>query len=121
CAWLLEGWSGVLAAFWGNFSSMNTLQATFRIVTPMFMSGADQKKAELPGPSIKAALRFLVPGDRSGRRNLRAEPANSKGCAKIQPIRICLIDDWNGKRKFTTCPNLINVTIRFSRSAGIHP
>jgi CRISPR-associated protein Cmr1 len=34
------------------------LTATFRIVTPMFLSGADKTKAELRVPSIKGALRF---------------------------------------------------------------
>jgi len=37
---------------------MTTLTATFRIVTPMFLSGADQTKAELRAASIKGALRF---------------------------------------------------------------
>jgi CRISPR-associated protein Cmr1 len=37
---------------------MRSLIATFRIVTPMFISGADQDKAQLRIPSIKGALRF---------------------------------------------------------------
>lgn len=37
---------------------MQTLKATFRITTPMFLSGADQKQAELRVPSIKGVLRF---------------------------------------------------------------
>jgi len=37
---------------------MNKIEAKFRIVTPMFISGADQTKAELRVPSIKGALRF---------------------------------------------------------------
>ena len=37
---------------------MQTIKATFRIVTPMFIAGADQQKAELRAPSIKGALRF---------------------------------------------------------------
>lgn len=37
---------------------MQTIKATFRITTPMFLAGADQKKAELRVPSIKGALRF---------------------------------------------------------------
>ena len=37
---------------------METIEATFRVVTPMFMSGAEQTKAELRLPSIKGALRF---------------------------------------------------------------
>ncbi|BBL80791.1 hypothetical protein RxyAA322_26450 [Rubrobacter xylanophilus] len=37
---------------------MEKIEATFRVVTPMFMSGADQSKAELRLPSIKGALRF---------------------------------------------------------------
>ncbi len=37
---------------------MNKITATFRIVTPMFISGADQSQAELRAPSVKGALRF---------------------------------------------------------------
>ncbi|MEX1028031.1 MAG: type III-B CRISPR module RAMP protein Cmr1 [Candidatus Paceibacterota bacterium] len=35
-----------------------TITATYRIVTPMFCAGADQKSAELRLPSFKGALRF---------------------------------------------------------------
>ena len=35
-----------------------TITATYRIVTPMFCSGADQQKAEFRLPSFKGALRF---------------------------------------------------------------
>ncbi len=34
------------------------IEATYRVVTPMFLSGAEQSKAELRLPSIKGALRF---------------------------------------------------------------
>lgn len=37
---------------------MKKITATFRVVTPLFMSGADQTKAELRLASIKGALRF---------------------------------------------------------------
>lgn len=37
---------------------MERVEATFRVVTPMFLSGADQSRAELRLPSIKGALRF---------------------------------------------------------------
>jgi CRISPR-associated protein Cmr1 len=37
---------------------MEEITATFRVVTPMFVSGADQSKAELRLPSIKGVLRF---------------------------------------------------------------
>ncbi|MBA5248657.1 MAG: type III-B CRISPR module RAMP protein Cmr1 [Gammaproteobacteria bacterium] len=37
---------------------MKTITATYKIVTPMFISGADQTKAELRIPSIKGAIRF---------------------------------------------------------------
>ena len=37
---------------------MNVIEARFQIVTPMFIAGADQSKAELRAPSIKGALRF---------------------------------------------------------------
>lgn len=38
--------------------SINILSATYRVVTPMFLSGADQDHAELRLPSFKGALRF---------------------------------------------------------------
>lgn len=37
---------------------MKTLEADFKIVTPIFMSGADQGIAELRPPSIKGVIRF---------------------------------------------------------------
>lgn len=38
---------------------MNTLEATFRIVTPMFLGGADQSPGDgIRPPSVKGALRF---------------------------------------------------------------
>jgi CRISPR-associated protein Cmr1 len=37
---------------------MQTVKATFRITTPMFLCGTDQKRAELRVPSVKGALRF---------------------------------------------------------------
>lgn len=37
---------------------MKTLEADFKIVTPLFMSGADQSIAELRPPSIKGVIRF---------------------------------------------------------------
>lgn len=37
---------------------MEKIEATFRIVTPMFISGADQSRAEFRLPSIKGTLRF---------------------------------------------------------------
>lgn len=37
---------------------MQTLEAVFKIVTPLFMSGADQTYAELRPPSLKGVIRF---------------------------------------------------------------
>ena len=37
---------------------MKTIEAVFKIVTPLFMSGADQDLAELRPPSIKGIIRF---------------------------------------------------------------
>lgn len=37
---------------------MKTIEATYRITTPMFCSGADQTRAELRLPSFKGVLRF---------------------------------------------------------------
>ncbi len=37
---------------------MNTLEARFRIITPMFLGGADQKAVALRPASVKGALRF---------------------------------------------------------------
>lgn len=39
-------------------SKATTIKASYRIVTPMFCSGADQSSAELRVPSFKGALRF---------------------------------------------------------------
>ena len=39
-------------------AKMAGIEATFKVVTPMFMSGAEQSQAELRLPSIKGALRF---------------------------------------------------------------
>ncbi|WP_143108945.1 type III-B CRISPR module RAMP protein Cmr1, partial [Bathymodiolus thermophilus thioautotrophic gill symbiont] len=37
---------------------MKTIVATYRIITPMFISGAKVTEAELRIPSIKGAIRF---------------------------------------------------------------
>lgn len=37
---------------------MSLLRVTYRIVTPLFLSGAVQSEAELRGPSMKGALRY---------------------------------------------------------------
>lgn len=37
---------------------MHTIEATYRIVTPMFLGDADQKATNIRPPSIKGALRF---------------------------------------------------------------
>lgn len=63
---------------------MEEITATFRVVTPMFMSGADQSKAELRLPSIKGALRFWWRAQAWGRLNgdlnaIREEEANLFG------------------------------------------
>ena len=39
-------------------NKFTTIEATYRITTPMFCSGADKTKAELRLPSFKGALRF---------------------------------------------------------------
>jgi CRISPR-associated protein Cmr1 len=39
-------------------NTVNTLTATYRIVTPMFLGDADQKATEIRPPSVKGALRF---------------------------------------------------------------
>ena len=38
--------------------SLKKIEATFKIVTPMFMAGSDQKQAEFRIPSLLGALRF---------------------------------------------------------------
>jgi len=63
---------------------METIEATFKVVTPMFISGADQDNAELRLPSIKGALRFwwraLAWGQYEGKINkIREEEAKLFG------------------------------------------
>lgn len=58
---------------------MHTIEATYRIVTPMFCAGADQQSAELRLSSFKGALRFwwrsLMWGKVGDHRELRDEEA----------------------------------------------
>ncbi len=67
---------------------MDKLEATFRIVTPMFMGGADQNKAELRIPSIKGALRFwyraIYPQELEHEARLFGGTDIHEGQAKIQ-------------------------------------
>ncbi|ABG03241.1 CRISPR-associated protein, Cmr1 family [Rubrobacter xylanophilus DSM 9941] len=62
---------------------MEQIEATFRVVTPMFMSGADQSRAELRMPSIKGALRFwwraLAWGRHGDLKKIREEEARLFG------------------------------------------
>ena len=37
---------------------MEVMQFRLQVVTPLFLSGADQAKAELRPPTIRGALRF---------------------------------------------------------------
>jgi CRISPR-associated protein Cmr1 len=37
---------------------MQMLEAVYKIVTPMFLSGADQEATELRPPTIKGVIRF---------------------------------------------------------------
>lgn len=84
------------------------LTATYRIVTPMFCSGADQSAAELRLPSFKGALRFWWRAIEWGRfyqsaagdvtaatSNLRAEEASLFGSSDVGQSRISLSCKWN--------------------------
>lgn len=42
----------------GGRAAVHTIEATYRIVTPMFLGDADQKATGIRPPSIKGALRF---------------------------------------------------------------
>lgn len=42
----------------GIGTKTDVIEATYIVTTPMFMSGADQRKAEIRAPSVKGALRF---------------------------------------------------------------
>ena len=63
-----------------------TITATYRLATPMFCSGADQRSAELRLPSFKGALRFwwrsLMAGEVKGDHNeLRKQEAELFGAS----------------------------------------
>jgi CRISPR/Cas system CMR-associated protein Cmr1 (group 7 of RAMP superfamily) len=62
----------------------NVLEATFRVVTPMFLGGAKaDDRAELRVPPIKAALRFWWRAIRwQGIRS--AQPGNSPAIAELR-------------------------------------
>ncbi len=82
---------------------MIELEAKFRVITPLFMSGADKNRAELRVPSIKGAIRFWFRAMALGRLGsvgkVREEEArifgsagNDIGQAKMH-LRIKLHDD----------------------------
>jgi CRISPR-associated protein Cmr1 len=64
---------------------MGTIEASYRMTTPMFLAGADQKQAELRLPSFKGALRFwwrsLMWGKVRDWGELRAREASLFGAA----------------------------------------
>ena len=65
---------------------MTVIEATYRIVTPMFCAGADQQRAELRLPSFKGALRFwwrsLMWGQVKDHRELREKEAALFGASE---------------------------------------
>ena len=67
---------------------MTKLKADFKIVTPLFMSGANPQSAELQVPSIKGVLRFwwraLALGRLGSVEGVRAEEARIFGSTKGQ-------------------------------------
>jgi CRISPR-associated protein Cmr1 len=67
---------------------MTRLEAYFRIVTPLFMGGANPQSAELRVPSIKGVLRFwwraLALGRLGSVESVRAEEARVFGSTKSQ-------------------------------------
>lgn len=87
------------------------LTATYRVVTPMFLSGADQNTAELRLPSFKGALRFWwrVLAKERDVRTLRDAEDRLFGSARtgVSRVRMRLID-------ISTADG---VQIRFSRNS----
>jgi len=75
---------------------MKELNFRIRVITPLFMSGADQEAVELRPPSIRGALRFwframmggVVGGDIEKVRQLEAETFGSTEQASAIKIRI---------------------------------
>jgi CRISPR-associated protein Cmr1 len=59
---------------------MNELEAKFRIVTPLFMSGSDRFRAELRVPSIKGVLRFWWRALALGRLNSVSKVREEESC-----------------------------------------
>ncbi|MCI5223441.1 MAG: type III-B CRISPR module RAMP protein Cmr1 [Candidatus Electrothrix sp. AR4] len=81
---------------------MEKIEAVFRIVTPMFMGGADQEKAELRVPSIKGALRFwyraIFPNeDAQEETRIFGGTDNSAGPSKIL-LRLSEVKITQGKK-----------------------
>lgn len=66
-------------------NAATTITATYRIVTPMFCAGADQRSAELRLPSFKGALRFwwrsLMWGKVTDHNELRKQEAELFGAS----------------------------------------
>jgi len=85
-----------------------SIEATYRIVTPMFCSGADQTSAELRVPSFKGALRFWWRAAEWGRfyqsansnderalASMRAEEATLFGSSNTGQSRLMLSLKWS--------------------------
>ncbi len=103
-----------------NFS---TIEATYRIVTPMFCAGVDQKQAELRLPSFKGALRFwwrsLMWGKVRDVADLRRKEAELFGSSdqKIGQSKV--------RMRFDGCPELEKImqppaVFENGRLAGCH-
>jgi len=84
---------------------MNKLTFRLQVITPLFMSGADQQGAELRPPSIRGALRFwframmggVVEGDLKRLRDLEASifgGVDSQGSMHASQVKISLQGDF---------------------------
>jgi CRISPR-associated protein Cmr1 len=73
---------------------MTKIEATYRIVTPMFCSGADQTRAELRLPSFKGVLRFwwraLSYGRQGSLGSLRTEEDRLFGSTRTGQAQVLL-------------------------------
>lgn len=76
---------------------MNTIEATFRIVTPMFLGGADpNSNAELRSPAIKAALRYWYRAIDPNYQTHEAHIFGGSGKTEGQAIFLLTLDKATG-------------------------
>jgi len=109
-----------MAFYISRFQGVETKTFDIEVVTPMFLGGADPKKAELRVPSIKGALRFWwrainahlpLPQLKDQEATLFGDPGDEHGKSKVH-LKIDKSINYDGKSTENPVPHR-NVPFKF--------